>query len=82
MTDLVNFYRNLVPPEFGVENPDAYGVMISAAKARETAAEIKRLREALREIGKKLSPEKYDNEVCLETYCGELARAALGEGKE
>jgi|DEB3_MinimDraft_2_1074329.scaffolds.fasta_scaffold09881_2 hypothetical protein len=46
------------------------------------AAENKRLREALREIGKKLSPEKYDNEVCLETYCGELARAALGEGKE
>ena len=46
------------------------------------AAENQRLREALREIGKKLSPEKYDNEVCLETYCGELARAALGEGKE
>ena len=46
------------------------------------AAENKRLREALREIGKKLSPEKYDNEVCLETYCGELARAALGEGRE
>jgi hypothetical protein len=44
--------------------------------------EIERLRDALREIGKKLSPEKYDNEVCLETYCGELARAALGEGKE
>jgi len=50
--------------------------------ADEFKLENERLREALREIGKKLSSEKYDNEVCLETYCGELARAALGEGKE
>lgn len=46
------------------------------------AKENDRLREALREIGEKLTPEKYEYENCLETYCGELARAALGEGKE
>ena len=44
--------------------------------------ENERLREALREIGEKLTPEKYEYENCVETYCGELARAALGEGKE
>jgi hypothetical protein len=49
--------------------------------AMEAADEIERLREALREIGEKLTPEKYEYENCLETYCGELARAAL-EGKE
>lgn len=46
------------------------------------AADNKRLREALLEIGEKLTPEKYEYENCLETYCGELARTALGEGKE
>ena len=41
-----------------------------------------RLRDVLREIAEKLTPEKYEYENCLETNCGELARAALGEGKE
>ena len=47
----------------------------------EAADEIERLREALREIGDNLTPDKYDNEVCLETHCGEIARAALKEGE-
>lgn len=60
----------------------AFQSQIRYSVSKHMADEIERLREALREIGKKLSPEKYDNEVCLETYCGELARAALvGEGK-
>jgi hypothetical protein len=47
----------------------------------EAADRIEALEKALREIGEKLTPDKYDNEHCLETVCGELARAAL-EDKE
>jgi len=83
MTDLVSFYRNLVPPEFGVENPDAYGVMISAAKARETANEIERLREALRYYAANHYPNVDDGPWGPGSNdFGDVARAALGEGKE
>ena len=110
MSDLVQYYRNLVPPNFGSEAPEKYGVMIFASKAKETADDIERLREALRGMddatishvdGRDLLDELHPRHTLdikrrvdgIETwYEGDwlsrlrdarnIARAALGEGKE
>jgi hypothetical protein len=72
MSDLVEFYRNLVPAGMGVRNPDDYGVMVSVSKAMETADEIERLREALRYM--------VENPEDLESF-HRIASVALGEWK-
>jgi hypothetical protein len=67
--------------------PPAWVFMMEAADRIEKLGAEKRLKDArieeleaaLREIGEKLSTDKYDNEHCLETVCGELARTALGK---
>jgi hypothetical protein len=45
-------------------------------------AEIARKDAALRKIAENLSPEKYDNHVCLETISHKIARAALAPAQE
>ena len=60
---------------FWREHDDIY----AANNFEDAIEEIERLREALREIGESLTPDKYNNEICLETHCGEIARAALKE---
>lgn len=50
-------------------------------RLRKLEQENERFREALREIADNLTPDKYDNEICLETHCGDIARAALKESE-
>jgi hypothetical protein len=56
-------------------------IVMQTKLVREQANRIEELEAVLREIGEKLTPDKYDNEECLKTYCGKLARDEL-EKKE
>jgi hypothetical protein len=80
MSDLVEFYRNLVPAGMGVRNPDDYGVMVSVSKAMETADEIERLREALHYYADKSHWHVKYGDTYILVDEGRIARAALGEG--